>query len=72
MADFCKEHSFEMWGSDTEDLAGLVTEVQFKDEGLAGIALCESCGHIYVDHTGQRVRPSEDGQSWEVWNVNEH
>lgn len=63
MADFCKKCSIEMFGSDTKDLEGLITEEQFKS-GYAATVCCEGCCAGYVDHEGNRVKPSEDGESW--------
>lgn len=64
MADFCKDCSIEMFGRDTGDLKGLITEDDFKS-GYAMPVICEGCGCIWVDHEGQRVKPSEDKESWE-------
>jgi hypothetical protein len=64
MADFCKDCSIEMFGRDTGDLKGLITEDDFK-AGYAMPVICEGCGCIWVDHEGQRVKPSEDKESWE-------
>lgn len=54
MADFCKEHSIEMWGKDTQDLAGVSTEADTAHKKYAKV-ICESCGVILVDHTGTAV-----------------
>lgn len=64
MADFCKSCSFAIWGSDTKDLAGLVTQKQFEVEGLAATAICEGCCASYVDHNGARVMPSDSREEW--------
>ena len=55
MADFCKECSIEMWGSDTGDFAGLITKEEV-DKGYGAAVLCEGCGEmILVDHEGKRI-----------------
>ena len=54
MADFCKECSIEMWGSDTGDLAGLITKEEV-DQGMGVPVICEGCGVILVDHEGKRI-----------------
>lgn len=64
MADFCKSCSFDMFGKDTKDLAGLITQSQFEKEGLAATVCCEGCGANYVDHNGERVKPSDNFEEW--------
>lgn len=64
MADFCKSCCFEMWGRDTKDLAGLITQKQFELEGLAASVICEGCAAEYVDHNGARVKPSDNMEQW--------
>lgn len=59
MADFCKECSIEMWGSDTKDLAGLITKEEVA-EGLGAVVICEGCGVIRVDHEGKRLEESNN------------
>jgi hypothetical protein len=54
VADFCKLHSIEVWGEDMGDLAGLSTP-EDTTNGLYAPALCETCGIILVDHTGEAV-----------------
>lgn len=54
MADFCKECSIEMWGTDTKDLPGLITPEEVA-EGLGAVVICEGCGVIRVDHEGKRL-----------------
>ena len=54
MADFCKQCSIEMFGTDTGDLAGLSTPVDTA-AGTFAIVLCEGCGSIAVDHEGNNV-----------------
>jgi hypothetical protein len=55
MADFCRAHSFEVWGFDARDLAGLTSEEETKN-GVYAKALCESCGeYVMVDHRGIAV-----------------
>ncbi|AIW04010.1 hypothetical protein EM69_004005 [Salmonella enterica subsp. enterica serovar Typhimurium] len=54
MADFCKECSIDMWGKDTGDLSGLITEAEVK-EGYGAVVICEGCGIIRVDNNGKRL-----------------
>lgn len=54
MADFCKQCGIEIFGEDLGDLAGLSTE-ENTAAGLYPVVLCEGCGCIQVDHTGQCV-----------------
>ena len=54
MADFCKQCSIMMFGEDGQDLADISTEEETK-AGLYARVLCEGCGFIFVDHTGQKV-----------------
>ncbi|UDL14069.1 hypothetical protein [Salmonella phage vB_SenS_S124] len=58
MADFCKQCSIDMWGKDTGDLSGLITEAEVK-EGYGAVVICEGCGVIRVDHEGKRLEDSE-------------
>ncbi|HBB6313417.1 hypothetical protein pinkbiff_71 [Escherichia phage pinkbiff] len=64
MADFCKKCAIEHFGVDTGDLKGLFTKEEFE-AGSAMPVICEGCGAGYVDHEGNRVKPSEDMQRWE-------
>ena len=57
MADFCKECSILMFGTDYRELAGISTEADTKN-GLFANVICEGCGFIQVDHDGKCV--SED------------
>lgn len=59
MADFCKECSIEMWGTDTKDLSGLITPEEVE-EGLGAVVLCEGCGVIRVDHEGKRLEETDN------------
>lgn len=59
MADFCQECSFKVWGRDTKDLAGLISEVEVK-QGLSVVVLCEGCGSILVDHNGKRIEIEQE------------
>lgn len=55
MADFCKQHSIEIFGEDTKDLAGLCKP------GETVINLCEGCGaYIEVDHEGNKLSIVKD------------
>ena len=58
MADFCKQCSIDMWGRDTGDLSGLITEAEVK-EGYGAVVICEGCGVIRVDHEGKRLEDPE-------------
>lgn len=58
MADFCKQCSVEMFGSDTRDLAGLMSAEKYTDE-VGALALCECCGPVVVDIEGQRMPGQE-------------
>lgn len=53
MADFCKQCSVEMFGKDFGDLANLC-----EDKTALPVVICEGCGVVQVDHSGQCV--SED------------
>nr|DAN14564.1 MAG TPA: hypothetical protein [Caudoviricetes sp.] len=53
-----------MFGKAGKDFAGLVSEHEFKEQGLAASVLCEGCGFIYVDNTGHRVK-SNSNKEWE-------
>lgn len=64
MADFCTKCSVEMFGQDTGDLKGLFTKAEFE-AGSAMPVICEGCGALWVDHEGNRVKPSEDNECWE-------
>lgn len=61
MASFCQQCSIDMFGGDTRDLAGVVTEEEFKN-GAVGEVLCETCGWIYVDHNGKRTGTPEEAR----------
>jgi hypothetical protein len=54
MADFCKQCAIKTFGEDIGDLAGISTP-QDTAQGLYPITLCEGCGPVQVDHTGQRI-----------------
>lgn len=54
MADFCKQCSTELFGEDSKDLADLSTKQDDIDK-LYCCVLCEGCGHIQVDSTGECV-----------------
>lgn len=56
MADFCKQCSIYMSGEDDKDLAGCSTEQDTRN-GLYCMVMCEGCGYIQVDHTGQCISP---------------
>ena len=57
MADFCRQCAIILFGDEdafTKDLAGL-SKASDTAEGMYAQALCESCGHILVDHQGTCV-----------------
>lgn len=54
MSDFCKQCSETLFNADSKDLAGLSTPEETA-KGLYPFVLCEGCGPIQVDHTGQCV-----------------
>ena len=58
MADFCKQCSIAIFGSDSKDLAGLVSEEDHKKGFATGAVICEGCGYIQVNYLGECV--SED------------
>ena len=51
MASFCKQCSIETFGEDFGDFRGLTDENSWQ-KGLACVVLCEGCGPIQVDPTG--------------------
>ena len=53
MADFCRQCSLQLFGEDFKDLAGLVTEEQFKEKHLVSLVICEGCGYTEVNHLGE-------------------
>lgn len=58
MADFCQECSIVTFGSDTRDLAELLSDPKEYTEEMGALALCECCGPVVVDINGKRM--SED------------
>lgn len=54
MADFCKQCSIDLFGSDYEDLAG-ITIPEEAAKGFYCCVLCEGCGPIQVDPAGKCV-----------------
>lgn len=61
MADFCKACSIETWGKDFEDMKDISTP-EDTEKGLFARVLCEGCGVILVDHTGERVDNKPENQ----------
>lgn len=55
MADFCKQCSVELFGVDNGDLVRDSSEVLKEDEGFPEI--CEGCGYIWVNHSGECIGP---------------
>jgi hypothetical protein len=62
MADFCKQCSIEHFGKDHHDLAELSTPEDTTND-LYASALCEGCGPIQVDHTGNCVSDCFEGHN---------
>ena len=54
MADFCKQCSIFMFGSDTGDLEG-ISKPEDTAKGLYATVICEGCGFIQVDHEGRCI-----------------
>jgi hypothetical protein len=55
VADFCKQCSVELFGEDTKDLAGLISQEDAAN-GLGALAICEDCGNpagILVNDKGE-------------------
>ena len=52
MADFCKQCSFDIFGEDTGDLAGLLSQ-EDDEAGYKAVVLCEGCGPIQVNNAGE-------------------
>lgn len=50
MADFCKQCSIELFGKDYGNFVDIA-----EDMGVA-LVLCENCGRIFVDQTGERIQ----------------
>ena len=50
MADFCKDCSIELFGEDFKELANIARE------GEAAQVLCESCGYIWVNSKGEKIK----------------
>jgi hypothetical protein len=58
MASFCMQCSIDIFGEDHKDLAGLVSELRYRN-GFLAVALCEQCGPVYVDPSGRKVNSEE-------------
>lgn len=54
MSDYCKQCSIQLFGEDYGDLAGISTAADTAN-GMYAAVLCEGCGEIQVDHTGQCI-----------------
>jgi hypothetical protein len=57
MADFCQQCAAEHFGTEVDDLKGLITEAEV-DMGYWAEALCEGCGPTHVDHLGNCIDPN--------------
>lgn len=51
MADFCKQCSIEIFGKDSQDLAGL-TSPEEAAQGRFAYTICEGCGPVYLAPDG--------------------
>ena len=57
MADFCKQCTLELFGSDMpNDMAGITSKEDWK-QGLSCLVLCEDCGPCQVDPEGNCISP---------------
>ena len=54
MADFCKQCSIEIFGTDFGDLAGISTPEDTAN-GMYAVVLCEDCGPCQVNHAGECI-----------------
>lgn len=54
MADYCKQCSIDLFGSDRRDLAGITSGRDWRN-GLADVVTCEGCGVIQIDPEGNCV-----------------
>lgn len=54
MLEYCQQCSLELFGMDRKDLAGIVSESDFK-AGHVPYGTCAGCGLIQVDATGSCV-----------------
>ena len=66
MADFCRQCSLEIFGKDTQELAGLGDGRELT-EGHGWRALCEGCGPAIVDDEGRCISPwclERHGEGW--------
>lgn len=63
MAEFCRDCSIAMFGSDYRDFAQLMKPEAYSNEKgkeCGALVLCECCGPIIVDINGRRI----DGQTF--------
>jgi len=54
MANFCKQCSIELFGKDSEDLKGITSQEDWKQE-KAAVVICEGCNIIQVDPDGKCI-----------------
>lgn len=55
MAEFCTECVKELFGKEIEsDFKGILPKEEFEKGQILSV-LCEGCGHIYVNHLGDRL-----------------
>lgn len=57
MADFCRECNLELFDLDEPDFGPYDPALELKS-GEGFLVLCETCGPILVDHSGNKI--SED------------
>lgn len=58
MAEFCRQchEALGLPPVEIYDLEGLITEADFN-AGKVVAALCEGCGHTFINHKGECVDP---------------
>lgn len=56
MANFCKQCSEHLFGTDFENFKGNSTK-EDTEKGLYVAEICEGCGFIQVNHKGECVSP---------------
>ena len=54
MAEFCRQCSMEMFGTDFGDFFDMSTEEDTK-EGTFPLVVCEGCGVVQVNHLGECI-----------------
>lgn len=62
MADFCKQCSIDMFGKDFNDLAGITTDEDIRQQ-IAAYVICEGCGPVFVNPDGSCMGDCLEGHS---------